>query len=76
MISNYGDSGPLHAMFGRAYRDAGDYAQARAEFRRALALDPKTPHAHYFLALLLLIQNEWTTTPEIDAELPGKLKFS
>jgi cytochrome c-type biogenesis protein CcmH/NrfG len=54
MIRVAGDSGSLHVLFGRAYRDAGDMPAAIREFQRALALDPRTPHANYFLALARL----------------------
>jgi tetratricopeptide (TPR) repeat protein len=46
-----GGSGSLHVLFGRAYRDAEDMSSAINEFRRAIQIDPKTPHAHYFLGL-------------------------
>ena len=51
MMRLAGDSGSLHVMFGRAYRDAKEMPEAIREFKRAIALDPTTPHAHYFLAL-------------------------
>ena len=69
MIDMAGDSGSLHVLFGRAYRDAEDLPAAIRELQRAVALDPKTPHAHYFLALAQLSLNEWKPTPEAKAEL-------
>jgi tetratricopeptide (TPR) repeat protein len=74
MIQLEGDSGSLHVMFGRAYRDAGDMRAAIREFRKALALDPATPHAHYFLALAMFAVNEWQATPEIKAEFSKELE--
>ena len=68
-----GDSGSLHVLFGRAYRDANDMPGAMREFERAVALDPKTPHAHYFLALSRMAVNEWKATPEIKAEFAKEL---
>jgi len=58
-----GDSGSLHVLFGRAYRDAEDMPSAINEFRRAIQIDPTTPHAHYFLGLAQLSQNEWKPIP-------------
>jgi tetratricopeptide (TPR) repeat protein len=69
-----GDSGSLHVLFGRAYRDANDMPSAVREFERAVALDPKTPHAHYFLALARMAVNEWKATPEIKAEFAKELE--
>jgi tetratricopeptide (TPR) repeat protein len=68
-----GDSGSLHVLFGRAYRDANDMPSAVREFERAVALDPRTPHAHYFLALARMAVNEWKATPEIKAEFSKEL---
>jgi tetratricopeptide (TPR) repeat protein len=69
-----GDSGSLHVLFGRAYRDAGDMPSAVREFQRAVAIDAKTPHAHYFLALARFAVNEWKATPEIKAEFLKQLR--
>lgn len=69
-----GDSGSLHVLFGRAYRDANDMPAAIREFQRAVALDPTTPHAHYFLGLARLAVNEWKATPEIKAEFAKELE--
>jgi tetratricopeptide (TPR) repeat protein len=64
-----GDSGSLHVLIGRAYRDGGDINAAIAEFRKAIALDPRTPHAHYFLGLAQLFANDWKPTPAIEADI-------
>jgi len=74
MIQWAGDSGSLHVMFGRAYRDANDMPAAIREFKRAIALDPATPHAHYFLALATFAVNEWQATPEIKIEFAKELE--
>ncbi len=68
-----GDSGSLHVLIGRAYRDGGDIHAAIGEFRRAIAIDPKTPHAHYFLGLAQLFANDWKPTPEIEEDLKGEI---
>ena len=70
-----GDSGSLHVMFGRAYRDAGDLPAAIHEFETAIKLDTRTPHAHYFLGLAHLAANEWVATPEVRTEFLKELEF-
>ncbi len=74
MMQLAGDSGSLHVMFGRAYRDAEEMPEAIREFKRAIALDPATPHAHYFLALATFAVNEWQATPEIENEFAKELE--
>jgi tetratricopeptide (TPR) repeat protein len=75
MVQATGDSGSLHVLFGRAYRDADDMPGAIREFQKAIALDSRTPHAHYFLALARLAVNEWKATPEIKAEFLKELEY-
>jgi tetratricopeptide (TPR) repeat protein len=70
-----GDSGSLHVLIGRAYRDAGLRQDALAEFKRAIAIDPTTPHAHYFLGLAYLSLNEWKPTPEAQVELQKEVQY-
>ena len=74
MIELAGDSGSLHVLFGRAYRDANDMPTAIREFKRAIALDPATPHAHYFLGLAIFAVNEWHATPEVKSELSKEIE--
>ncbi|MFZ0662521.1 MAG: tetratricopeptide repeat protein [Acidobacteriaceae bacterium] len=70
-----GDSGSLHVLMGRAYRDASLMPDAVKQFRRAIALNPATPHAHYFLGLASLSMNEWKPTPEAEAEMAKELQY-
>src|SRR5258705_297044 len=70
-----GDSGSLHVLFGRAYRDADDMPAAIREFQRAVAIDPRTPHAHYFLGLAQLFLKDWKPTPEAEAELRKEVEI-
>jgi tetratricopeptide (TPR) repeat protein len=70
-----GDSGSLHVLFGRAYRDAGYMPDAIREFERAIALGPATPHAHYFLGLARLSSNEWKPTPAAQKEFLAELRY-
>jgi tetratricopeptide (TPR) repeat protein len=75
MKKTAGDSGSLHVLFGRAYRDAGDMPSAIGEFRQAIAIDPRTPHAHYFLGLATLASNEWKPTPEAESEMKKEVEY-
>lgn len=70
-----GDSGSLHVLFGRAYRDAEMMQNAIAEFQTAIKLDPATPHAHYFLGLARLALNDWKPTPEAESEFQRELQY-
>jgi tetratricopeptide (TPR) repeat protein len=70
-----GDSGSLHVLMGRAFRDGGDMQGAIREFQRAIAIDPRTPHAHYFLGLAQLYLNDWKPTPAIETELEKEAEF-
>ena len=69
MVDVSGESGSLHVLFGRAYRDAGDLPSAVRELEHAIQIDPKTPHAHYFLGLARLSLNEWKPNAEAKSEL-------
>jgi len=64
----------LHVLIGRAYRDADDMPAAVREFQRAVAIDPRTPHAHYFLGLAQLFLKDWKPTPEAEAELRKEIE--
>jgi tetratricopeptide (TPR) repeat protein len=75
MVQAVGDSGSIHVLIGRAYRDADDMPAAIGEFQKAITLDTKTPHAHYFLGLAQLAVNEWKSTPEIKAEFVKELQI-
>lgn len=70
-----GNSGSLHVLMGRAYRDASDLDSAVREFEMAIAIDPRTPHAHYFLGLAKLSLNEWKPTPEAQAEIHKEAEY-
>ena len=39
-------------LIGRTYRDAGEYARARAALEQALTLDPRVRRAHYYLGTI------------------------
>jgi tetratricopeptide (TPR) repeat protein len=75
IAAEHGGTGSLHVLMGRSYRDAGDLASAIAEFKRALAIDPGTPHANYFLGLAQLSENEWRSTPEAEASIRKEVEL-
>ena len=70
-----GDSGSLHVLFGRAYRDAEMMPDAVRELQRAIQLDPATPHAHYFLGLANLALNDWKPTPLAESEFEQEIRY-
>ena len=73
MKMNVGDSGSLHVMFGRAYRDSGYMQDAVDEFKNAITINPRTPHAHYFLGLAYLSMNEWQPSKPVIVEFKQEL---
>jgi tetratricopeptide (TPR) repeat protein len=55
MIKQFGDQPQLHIIIGRAYRQSGLLPEATEEFKRAIALDPHFPRAHYYLGISYLL---------------------
>jgi tetratricopeptide (TPR) repeat protein len=55
MIKQFGDQPQLHVIIGRAYRQSGLLPEATEEFKRAIALDPHFPRAHYYLGISYLL---------------------
>src|SRR5438309_77181 len=51
----FGDQPQLHVVIGRAYRQSGLLSEAAEEFKRAVALDPHFPRAHYYLGITYLL---------------------
>jgi tetratricopeptide (TPR) repeat protein len=45
-----------HVLIGRTYRDFQYYDQARAALQRALAMNPRTRRAHYYLGTTAVMQ--------------------
>jgi tetratricopeptide (TPR) repeat protein len=64
----------LHALFAFAYHAAGEPDQAAAQFRKALALDPKFPQAHYYLGLDQLTRLDETGFPQAKSEFELEIK--
>jgi tetratricopeptide (TPR) repeat protein len=57
MLAQLGDRPQLRIIFGRAYRETGFLPEAVEEFKRAVALDPHFPRAHYYLGLTYLLKD-------------------
>ena len=58
MIAGLGDSAPLHVYFGHAYWLTSNFDKAIAEYKLALAKNPKVPQAHFFLGIAYLSRDE------------------
>jgi tetratricopeptide (TPR) repeat protein len=71
-----GDSGPLRVLIARAYRDENFMEETISNLKRAIILDPKTPHAHYFLGLSYLIVHEWAPSPEARTEFLAEVQLN
>ena len=76
MIGPAHDRGTLHVLFARAYRDADYLDDAVRELKLALEANPKTPHAHYLLGLVYLLQEEWAPKPEIRQQFLAELELN
>ena len=74
MLSQYGDRAIWHMVFAGGYRDNGYRDDAIREFKRAIELDPKLPHVHFFLALTILENNAWGPTDESLHQLEEAVK--
>ena len=74
MLQDYGNRAIWHFVFGGAYRDAGYMEDAIREFKKALELDPKLPHVHYFLGLTYLEMNNLGPSPEIVKEYEEEVR--
>ncbi len=57
MSAQLGERPQLHILIGRAYRETGFLAEAIDEFKKAIALNPKFPRAHYYLGLTYLLKD-------------------
>jgi tetratricopeptide (TPR) repeat protein len=57
LLAQLGDRPQLHIIFGRAYRETAFLPEAIEEFKRAVALDPHFPRAHYYLGLTYLLKD-------------------
>lgn len=76
MLELTGEHGWSRVLLGRGYQERQRNEEAVQEFRAALRLDPRTPHAHYFWAISLLQANEWNPTAEAKEHLREELRLN
>ncbi len=63
MLAAASDKATAHVLFGRAYRDAGYFEPAVKELESAIAVDPETPRAHFYLGLTYLLEHDMAAFP-------------
>jgi tetratricopeptide (TPR) repeat protein len=75
--SSFSDTPALHMQIGLAYGNSDFIPKAIVEFQKAIAEDPRFPHAHYCLAASLLASgDDQKNIPEAEAELKKELEIS
>src|SRR5262249_1892400 len=57
MLRELGERPDLRVIFGRAYRETDFLVEAIEEFKKAVALDPKSSRAHYYLGMTYLLKD-------------------
>lgn len=65
-----------HVLIGRAYRDAGAFARARAELRTALEADRRARRAHYYLGTVAVKEKGLGGLEEAIAEFAAELEVA
>ena len=73
MLKQFGDRAQLRIIFGRGYRETGFLAEAIEEFKKAVALDPHFPRAHYYLGLTYLLKDGAARLPDAAREFKVEL---
>ena len=63
-------------LIGRIYRDLKYYSRAHTALKRALAIDPRIPRAHYYLATSALMEEGVVRLDEAIAEFRQELKVA
>lgn len=66
----------LRVLFGRAYEAAGYYEEAEREFKQELAINPKTPKAHFFIGYIILQHGGSERLAEAGKEFDLELQIS
>ncbi|HTL42919.1 MAG TPA: tetratricopeptide repeat protein [Vicinamibacterales bacterium] len=62
-----------YVLIGRAYRDAGRYEEARVALRKALTMNPRVRHAHYYLGTAAVMQEGVVRVEEAIGEFQKEL---
>ena len=73
MIEKLGNRPQLRVLIGRAYRETGFLSEAIAEFKKAVALDPRFPRVHYYLGLTYLLKDGASRLGEAEEEFKIEL---
>ena len=73
LLRKLGNRPEVHNLFGRAYRETKFLDEAISEFRKAIALDPKYPRAHYNLGLSYLLKDSTLKLKEAADEFRAEL---
>jgi tetratricopeptide (TPR) repeat protein len=73
MLKQFGDRAQLRIIFGRGYRETGFLAEAIEEFKKAVALEPNFPRAHYYLGLTYLLKDGAARLPDAEREFKIEL---
>lgn len=76
LLLKLGKRAEVYNLFGRAYRETGYFDEAVAEFKRALALNPKYPRAHYNIGLSYLLKDGTLRLKEAAAALRAELAIN
>lgn len=62
-----------YVLIGRAYRDAGLYADARSALRKALTMNPRVHHAYYYLGTVAVMDEGVIQVDEAIADFRREL---
>jgi len=73
MLKQFGDRAQLRIIFGRGYRETGFLAEAIEEFKKAVAVEPNFPRAHYYLGLTYLLKDGAARLPDAEREFKIEL---
>ncbi len=76
MSAGFGNKAAIHLDFGRAYAEAGDPDLAIPEFKKAIALNPRLPEAHYCLGASYLLSQGQVGFPEAVKEFHRELELN
>lgn len=76
MSAGFGNTAAIHLDFGRAYAEAGNPDLAIVEFKKAIALNPRLPEAHYCLGASYLLSQGQAGFPEAIREFHRELELN
>lgn len=76
MSNGFGNTAAIHLDFGRAYAEAGNPDLAIVEFKKAIAINPRLPEAHYCLGASYLLSQGQVGFPEAVKEFHRELELN